>query len=191
MVNIFLLIYSLHSYALPQESKKPSNEPTLRMYQVDSEHFRFESCDKNKKCIALGKDEGYTKKELEDWQKFRENTAADILPVIGLVTGMCLFIGAMAFLPLTLGLVGLGAIAGTLGFFLWKTPQVQTGMPNSIYEEFSADPTMVNQLKTFLKEVDEGLVTSEKNPRVFSGKDMKISSKNEIDHSDKSVHPAK
>lgn len=161
-----------------QIEAEPSFEgkPTLRIYQVGPDRFRFESCNAEKKCEAVGREEGYSKEELERWEKFRKNTAGDILPMMAIVAAVSLLVGSLVFFPLT-ATVAVGAVLLTgFAYLFSQTPQVQAGMPNDVYKEFDADPTLVPQLKTFLREVDEGLVTTDANPRVFSGNDLKSQS---------------
>lgn len=172
-----ILIVGLSLSSSPSIAKSPEKKSalkgTLRIYQVDKDHFRFESCDSEKKCESIGRDEGYTQKELEAWQKFRPNSALDIAPMIALVTAIALLVGAIVFFPATI-VAGIAAIAVSgLTYFFTQTPQVQAGMPNAVYKEFEADPDLLPQFKSFLKEMDEGLVTSESNPRIFSGKTVK------------------
>lgn len=196
MVNIFAFIlvsataFAAGGYMGPAKVKAPEvktetkavaptlppEKPTIRIYQLNKDHFRFESCDAQKKCEPIGRDEGYTHKELEEWQKFRPNTVGDMAPLMAMVGGLALVVAAIALAPITIALAAGAAFFAGFAYYFTQSPQVQAGMPNDVYNEFSADPELLPQFKSFLKEVDEGLVTSEKDPRVFSGKDKKMES---------------
>lgn len=173
-----------------KEIPKSIEKPTLRIYQVGADRFRFESCNAEKICEAIGREEGYSKQELAQWEKFRKNSAMDIAPLMGIVAGFGLLVGAIVLMPVAVtAVVGASLLAG-FAYFFSQTPQVKAGMPNDVFKEFEADPSLVPQLKGFLREVDEGLVTSDRDPRVFTGVDLKNQVSPEVRETNPSV-PAK
>ena len=141
--------------------------PTVRVLRADGGRFRFEVCEKSQ-CKPLGRDEGYTREELERWKKFRENTVGDIAPMMGFVALTALAVAGIAFFPVTAAVTGLLAVGG-LSYFFYHSPQVQAGMPNDVYQEFAADPGLLPELKEFLAEIDQGKPVLDQSPRVLSG----------------------
>jgi hypothetical protein len=152
-------------FALPCLS---ASQPLVRVHKLPSGNFRFELCEA--KCETLGREEGYTRAELEPWKKFRENHASDVLPLIGLAAAVSLVIGSIAFFPLTLVSAAGAAVLGGFAYFFYHAPQTQAHMPNDVYEQFQANPELLPELKKFLMEVDTGYSDLSHDPRVLSSR---------------------
>jgi hypothetical protein len=154
------------------------NQAVVRVKKA-GENFRFELCEKES-CETLGRENGYTRAELEHWKKFRESSTGEILPLMALTAGLSVMIAGLVFFPLT-AMAAVGVIAlGGFTYFFSKTPQVQARMPNDVYHEFQADPELLPALKNFLLEIDQGMPVADKYPRVLSGSVVKKSDRPQI-----------
>lgn len=160
------------AFAGPRDAKADGK---LRVLEIGGK-FVFELCDQKNTCEPLGRAEGYSRAELERWKEFKEGGFIDnaglMLPAgaIPLWIGYLILGGPPGWLAIGAGAV----ILGTFGYFFYRHPQTKTGMPNSVYGEFQSRPEMLESLKKFLREVDEGKPDL-RDPRVLSeGKAQKL-----------------
>lgn len=144
-----------------------AGKPVVRVTKL-GENFRFELCEKDA-CETLGRENGYSRLELENWKKFRESTASEIAPMITLVAAVSLIVAGVTLFPLAAIVTAGAVVLGSFAYFFSQAPQVQARMPNDVYHEFQADPELLPALKKFLLEIDQGIPVADQNPRVLSG----------------------
>lgn len=143
----------------------PSPDAKIRVFS-EKNRFHLHVCDP--KCQPFGNPSGYTREQLEDWKKFRQTEWKDALPYFGAVGGAAMIITFLGLAPAA-GLAALAAgVVALVSYGHSRNPQIQAGMTNEIYGEFSARPELIKELEKFLADVDKGESSMLYSPRVLT-----------------------
>lgn len=163
MAKLFLLLLPLFVNAADRQ--------IIKIYKMNNDRFRLEICEKE--CKALGNQSGYSKGELEAWKNFQKSSAKEIVPMMGAVAAICVIVSVGITLPLSVVIAGSIALISSSFYFFSQTNQVKIKMSNDVHHEFSIDPNLLQELKSFLSEIEQGAVITDKNPRIISTRSAK------------------